>query len=78
MKILADWLGWWIETHCACGHMALVPVRMLVDQLDSEYLIVDNTINRLVGLVRRWPCHDRVSDSSLTRNGPFCSGLASV
>jgi len=24
------------------------------------------------------PCHDRVSDSSLTRNGPLCSGLASV
>jgi len=33
MKLLADWLGWWIETHCTCGHLALVPVRMLVDQL---------------------------------------------
>jgi hypothetical protein len=36
MKPLADWLGWWIETHCACGHMALVPVRMLVDQLGGH------------------------------------------
>ena len=36
MKLLVDWLGWWIETHCTCGHMALVPVRMLVDQVGGH------------------------------------------
>ena len=33
MKLLGDWMGWWIETRCTCGHLALIPVRMLADQL---------------------------------------------
>jgi hypothetical protein len=33
MNRLGDWMGWWIETRCTCGHLALIPARMLADQL---------------------------------------------
>jgi TPR repeat protein len=32
MKRLGDWMGWWIKPRRTCGHLALVPVRMLADQ----------------------------------------------